>query len=705
MAFHQQQTSLISILSSDHGRLRREQRDIEKRDLQKAIKHGTRQRCWGNRWMIEYDGIVFVTNNSMTQEVTVYPSPLSLAPIKADSRAAHSNAAHLLEIKPELSVSHTVLVVDNSGSMMIHDINLHRDRQTAAYTMTALEFVAEQLFNGTANNSDLVSLVEFSNQARVIFSREPVSWVLYNKLLSRRDARTFRTRESAKMREYLVCDSNYLPALNAAEGLLATSNHETCALSLFFLSDGAPSDAREMGLTPDGAQRRMSIRAAEIASRFSKQLTVKMVGFGNAYADFSALRSMVEAINAAVDGAPAEFLYCDKISNAIGTAVTSLVTSLTATRTALMEGATKRGYTKRGIASEKETQIYNDWRYYSISDHFVIDPKSRAFVNYPGLPPGAIREVNRSEAARRKSSPPPFLAINTKSCGEGVERVAFRCHLSDGKKPDMFRFGAMVAKETNSVERIEENEDFHRGFCETQSLAAHLATEFNKRLRALPTYRSFSTPQIIFLPCSVLLVDDAKWPKGRRGVLVEKMLDTEHLGWTKWNNNAGAVDGRVAHIPLDVEHELAKLHATTLDLGALAEGDSEGDSDEDSLVEEAEAAKTTQAGGIEKPSDYLQAFTHFTYLYTNKKVMVCDLQGVYDADAVPPTFELSDPAIHYASKRREMVFGRTDKGRKGMQLFFNTHRCTSVCKFMQLSKKNKKWRTEWHWEGILAGDT
>jgi hypothetical protein len=59
------------------------------------------------------------------------------------------------------------------------------------------------------------------------------------------------------------------------------------------------------------------------------------------------------------------------------------------------------------------------------------------------------------------------------------------------------------------------------------------------------------------------------------------------------------------------------------------------------------------------PSDYLQAFTHFTYGVTNQKVMVCDLQGVYDTDAVPPKFELTDPAIHYASRRREVVFGRT----------------------------------------------
>jgi hypothetical protein len=52
-----------------------------------------------------------------------------------------------------------VLVVDNSGSMNTHNICLHRDRQTAAYSTVALEFITEQIFNDTANNSDVFSLI------------------------------------------------------------------------------------------------------------------------------------------------------------------------------------------------------------------------------------------------------------------------------------------------------------------------------------------------------------------------------------------------------------------------------------------------------------------------------------------------------------------------------------------------------------------
>jgi hypothetical protein len=69
----------------------------------------------------------------------------------------------------------------------------------------------------------------------------------------------------------------------------------------------------------------------------------------------------------------------------------------------------------------------------------------------------------------------------------------------------------------------------------------------------------------------------------------------------------------------------------------------------DAFSQEEKAANARREGAI-KPSDYLQAFTHFSYRFTNRKVMVCDLQGVFDTDTIPPTFELSDPVIHYASK-------------------------------------------------------
>ena len=105
------QTSLITILSSAHGRLRREQRDIDKRDLQKAIKYGTRyfQPCQRN-WVVTYDGIIFIVDKALKREVTVFPAPLATAPISLEDDANHRKAKAVIKRKPELCNSHTVLV-------------------------------------------------------------------------------------------------------------------------------------------------------------------------------------------------------------------------------------------------------------------------------------------------------------------------------------------------------------------------------------------------------------------------------------------------------------------------------------------------------------------------------------------------------------------------------------------------------------------
>jgi hypothetical protein len=139
------------------------------------------------------------------------------------------------------------------------------------------------------------------------------------------------------------------------------------------------------------------------------------------------------------------------------------------------------------------------------------------------------------------------------------------------------------------------------------------------------------------------------------------------------------VDGRAAHISIDVDYELKMLNKETGagGLGAIFKEDSDNEESDDSFEEDTHdeyGGGTDHVGESYNPSDYIHAFTHFTYRFTNGKVMVCDLQGVFNRDTAPPTFELTEPVIHYTSKkRRKMDFGRTDMDKKGTQLFFNTH--------------------------------
>ena len=62
---------------------------------------------------------------------------------------------------------------------------------------------------------------------------------------------------------------------------------------------------------------------------------------------------------------------------------------------------------------------------------------------------------------------------------------------------------------------------------------------------------------------------------------------------------------------------------------------------------------------------------------------MCDLQGALN-EGCPPIYELTDPAIHYASSRgRTNVYGRSDQGLAGIHKFFSTHQCFRLCSLLE----------------------
>ena len=618
--FADKNTSLISILSSVHGQLRREQRDIDKRDLQRALKYGKRQKAGGSlkkpaRWLVEFDGITFVTDRTMSREVTAYPSPLPEADIDASAMEAIGKVKRLLEQKPDLSTSHTVIVIDNSGSMLSkkNDIYMYRDCQNAAFSMTALEFIAEQLLNNTAGNSDSVSLIKFDAEASVEFSREPIGWPVYNDILRHRNKQTYNRRQFAPQMDELNGLSNYLPALKHAKELLNSGYHDRLALSLFFFSDGRSTDHMKLGVSTKESYKLMKDEISEMAAAFGDSLTVSMVGLGNVGDEFTALKEMADAATAA--GAKGSFKRCERTANSISSAISTMVTSTTETRVALQEGG-RRGFTERNdLIAEKYAFPKFKWQYFKIATHFVYDHRARGLVHDRRLPLAVVHSSPK-EASNRQSAPPPYLAVNRNYIGKGAERVAFRCKLTDEEQPSGFIFLDMVAKETKHEQRIEEKKSFHRGFAETQDLASYLAFQFNKQLQGTPNYCQRTTPQLHFLKCSVLVLDDPNWPTGKRGVLVEKMLDTDRFRWTKWNDNNGEVYGRNrTHIPIDVDFELKELEREkSQNLGGTVEDDE--DSDDDASLSDVESDDSNDfASGVDAsdnmgidPSDYLREF-------------------------------------------------------------------------------------------------
>jgi hypothetical protein len=148
--------------------------------------------------------------------------------------------------------------------------------------------------------------------------------------------------------------------------------------------------------------------------------------------------------------------------------------------------------------------------------------------------------------------------------------------------------------------------------------------------------------------------------------LVEKQLDGEYK---KWNDNCGFVDGQDAVAPDKADTAKAALMM-------IAESDEDEDGEEDDDGEDMPISI----------AEIPQAFSHFTYRYTRRKVLVCDLQGVLNA-AHPPKFEFTDPVIHFKSRTgRRNVFGRTDRGGKGVEDFFKSHQCGPLCRML-----NRRW--------------
>lgn len=273
---------------------------------------------------------------------------------------------------------------------------------------------------------------------------------------------------------------------------------------------------------------------------------------------------------------------------------------------------------------------------------------------------------------------------------------------------------ALVAKESKRVEHHDLKSTFHSTFAKTQATAMSIANTFNELVKKkLSTYnRGNSTKlrvwDVSFLPCCVY-----SFLKGgvERCILSEKRL-TPADQYTKWNGNNGYVHGldKSQHGPaeetssMEVFASHGKKAADALvgvssNAGGWSANCVQDRYDVSEVVDYGMGAEDYKAGLVEsssrrvqsspcfhpRPEDFLQAFSHFSYWSSERRMLVCDLQGVLSEHASPQgicagVFELTDPVIHYKSTSgRQQVFGNTDLGKRGMRKFFETHDCNDVC--------------------------
>ncbi|KAG6952657.1 hypothetical protein JG687_00012870, partial [Phytophthora cactorum] len=78
---------------------------------------------------------------------------------------------------------------------------------------------------------------------------------------------------------------------------------------------------------------------------------------------------------------------------------------------------------------------------------------------------------------------------------------------------------------------------------------------------------------------------------------------------------------------------------------------------------------------------YLQAFSHFSFVASDFRLMIVDIQGVADS--------YTDPQIHSADGRG---FGVGNLGTFGMEKFLESHRCNEVCRWLGLRSINEQYK-------------
>lgn len=253
----------------------------------------------------------------------------------------------------------------------------------------------------------------------------------------------------------------------------------------------------------------------------------------------------------------------------------------------------------------------------------------------------------------------------------------------------------LVAKESLREEEhstMQKQFAFHKQFAETQILASELAEMFNERVKHLDGHCKLE-----FIEPRLIRCDSGQ---ERLTFLVEPNLRNQEArekdyGWQKWNSNDGAVN--VGKYGTD---------APCLDTGGSSNTRFDVLQEQVCDLEDAVC------------SDFLQAFSHFTYATTERELLVCDLQGIFDIEK--RLFRLTDPVIHDVTyiksqdrtdedgwgvkKRSEAAAeepdeasggadspssrpkrrGRTDRGQTGIYDFFKSHRCNPVCKLLHL---------------------
>ena len=667
-------TEDITLISHTHGRERRAERHVVRRELQAAIKHGKKElanpgRDGSRRWRYTYESVVYITDETSRHEITCW---------RVDGKDAVEALAPA-EVELAGKGCHAVLIVDSSGSMRTPDVSGYKSRTEAVYDCLVKDFVREQVKSGAAKDV-VVSLISMGDDAALLIDKQPLDESLIPEL------QKLGHRRAAG-------HGNYIPALDRALDVMTEDAPNRASVLLLFFSDGAPSDQRlmqcEHGMTIFEVDRKADplmqhrTKASAWACRTGLQTKVKneclnrvkrigqvfgrdkvilrTLAFGPSNEDFRLLDEMAKALPRG------EFQKLGLNPDNLRTAFSSLSSSMTELRT---EGGGKLLTPRRDKVVDKNQNV-------ELSGTVVLGHDGWTLYSFDDLVGKYEFDNSLSELRKRPlTAGATGLAFILQPFAEGAERFVYRCteikipsdrrldwyHRASRESARAERCGLrMVAKEAKAIENL--GRSFHERFARVQHDAAVLAMQFN---RQMPARDAASRRQwnVSFLPTSIYCCrDESYMPDGEAWVLVEPELEGK---FTKWNNNAGLVRGPTA------DEMAASTSGERLGVGSMAVLEEDEEDDEDYAPIQV--------------SDVPQAFSHFSYEHSRGKMLVCDIQGVWNAE---DGFVLTDPVVHYVSSSgRRHKNGATDKGLDGVKSFFSTHKCNGLCAKLRLPSRS-----------------
>lgn len=424
-------------------------------------------------------------------------------------------------------------------------------------------------------------------------------------------------------------EGKYLPAIDKAQELLSSNKSGKCALQLVFLTDGVPSDF-------SGCQEQSKYaacnRIAALACRFGSRLT--MGGFAVGTGQYPTLNAMIQT--AEEYNCKGFLMEASLSAEDLSAAFRTMSTLMTNTKTTMTGFKSNSQRTMRDFIREPNS---------SVDVYIENEEEWNIYTNCPGERPSVV--CTRFDRNQYCWVYPEYtfqdrgavgIAVREKIFSEGKERAVRRVREINSR--GRFVGPPYVGKETLFHEDLNPNDAraFHKNFCKMQQLSQKYATKFNEKLMSLPGINRRRVPTIKFLECWVLMY--TKENNERDSILVERMID--YKSYTKWNTNAGYVKGSASAM-------------MTFSIGE---------------------------GVTFSVHDIPQAFSHFTYLASGRRFLICDLQGVLNTKLSSPVFEFTDPAIHYKKLTDRVDFGRTDRGEVGIQEFLQSHECTPLCRML-----------------------